>query len=226
MTPEQFIDKWSRTRTKEKSSAQEHFIDLCRLLDEPTPNEADPQGQWYCFERGAPRTGAGQGWADVWKRGYFGWEYKGKGRDLNAALKQLQLYALGLESPPLLIVCDIERIVIHTAFTNAVQETHIITLEDLRDPLRRQILKWAFTEPERLRPGLTTPELTEQAAGRFAELARSLQERGHPPHAVAHFLNKLLFCLFAEDVGLLPDRLFTQLLTHGRLPGGADLVCY
>ncbi len=137
MTPEQFIDKWSRTQTKEKSAAQEHFVDLCRLLGEPTPNEADPQGDWYCFERGANKTGAGQGWADVWKKGCFGWEYKGKGKDLVAALKQLQLYALALQSPPLLIVSDIERILIHTAFTNAVQETHVIPLEALRDPQQR-----------------------------------------------------------------------------------------
>jgi hypothetical protein len=215
MTPEQFIAKWSQSQAKERSAAQEHFIDLCRLLEQPTPNEADPVGDWYCFERGATKTGAGQGWADVWKKGCFGWEYKGKGKDLGAALKQLQLYALALQSPPLLIVCDIDSIVIRTAFTNAVQETHVIPLEALLDPQQRQRLIWAFTDPERLRPGLTTPELTEQAAGRFAALAQTLQSRGHDPQSIAQFLNKLLFCLFAEDVRLLPDQLFTKLLTHG-----------
>jgi hypothetical protein len=43
MTPEQFIDKWSRSNRTERQAAQEHFIDLCRVLEEPTPNEAaDP----------------------------------------------------------------------------------------------------------------------------------------------------------------------------------------
>ena len=38
MTPYQFIDKWRASELKERSlAAQEHFIDLCRLLDEPTP---------------------------------------------------------------------------------------------------------------------------------------------------------------------------------------------
>lgn len=56
MTPEAFIRKWRDVQTKERAAAQEHFIDLCRLLGEPTPNEADPAGDWYAFERGAQRT--------------------------------------------------------------------------------------------------------------------------------------------------------------------------
>lgn len=216
MTPEAFIAKWRDVQTKERAAAQEHFIDLCRLLDEPTPNQADPKGDWYAFEKGATRTGAGRGWADVWKRGHFGWEYKGKHANLDAALRQLQLYALALESPPLLVVSDLDSIRIHTAFTNAVQETHLVTLDDLADPDARRLLKWVFTDPERLRPGRTRTEITERAAARFGELAAGLRARGHEPHVVAHFLNKLLFCLFAEDAGLLPPGLFQRLLENGQ----------
>ncbi len=220
MTPEAFIKKWQDASTKERSASQEHFIDLCRLLGEPTPNEADPAGVWYCFEKGAAKTGggdalrprSGQGWADVWKKGCFGWEYKGKGKNLQAALKQLQGYALALQSPPLLIVCDLDTIVIHTAFTNAVQQTHVITLEDLAKPEARQKLKWAFTEPDRLHPGVTRESLTQDAARRFTALAQGLHGRGFEPHRVAHFLNRLLFCLFAEDCDLLPKQLFSRLL--------------
>ena len=53
MTPGEFIAKWRTSELKERSAAQEHFIDLCRLLGEPTPAEADPTGEHYCFERGA-----------------------------------------------------------------------------------------------------------------------------------------------------------------------------
>ncbi|MFM8330499.1 MAG: class I SAM-dependent DNA methyltransferase [Candidatus Methylumidiphilus sp.] len=212
MTPEAFIKKWQDAKTKEKSAAQEHFIDLCRLIGEPTPNEADPEGVWYCFEKGAAITGGGSGWADVWKKGCFGWEYKGKGKSLVAALRQLQGYSLALYSPPLLIVCDLDTIVIHTAFTNAVQETHVITLADLAKPEARQKLKWAFTDPERLRPGKTREALTQDAAHRFTTLAQGLHGRGFEPHRVANFLNRLLFCLFAEDCDLLPRQLFSRLL--------------
>jgi len=69
-TPEAFIAKWSETTTKERAAAQERFIDLCKLLDEKTPNEADPKGEWYAFEKSVEKTGAGRGWADVWKPGY------------------------------------------------------------------------------------------------------------------------------------------------------------
>ena len=44
MTPAEFITKWRASVLKERSAAQEHFIDLCRLLGEPTPAEADASG--------------------------------------------------------------------------------------------------------------------------------------------------------------------------------------
>jgi hypothetical protein len=34
MTPSAFIKKWNASNLKERSAAHEHFIDLCRLLDE------------------------------------------------------------------------------------------------------------------------------------------------------------------------------------------------
>ena len=80
--PRAFINKWKAANLKERSAAQEHFLDLCRLLDEPTPAEVDPEGAWYCFERGASKLRVGVGEADVWKRGHFSWEYKGKHKDL------------------------------------------------------------------------------------------------------------------------------------------------
>ena len=212
MTPEEFIAKWRAAQLKERSAAQEHFIDLCRLLDEPTPAEADPTGDAYCFERGASIEGGGDGWADVWKRHHFAWEYKGKRANLDAAFTQLRQYALALENPPLLIVSDMAQFRIRTNWTNSVSETYEIGLEELVDAEKRDLLKWAFSDPERLRPGLTRQVLTERAAASFAQLAQGLRERGHDPQAVAHFVNRLVFCMFAEDVGLLPNAMFTRML--------------
>jgi hypothetical protein len=106
VTPEHFVAKWRASQVKESAGAQEHFLDLCRLLDEKTPVEADPAGIAYCFEKGATKTTGGEGFADVWKRGRFGWEYKGKRKDLRAAFAQLQRYAVALENPPLLVVSE------------------------------------------------------------------------------------------------------------------------
>ena len=212
MTPGEFTAKWQASELKESSAAQEHFIDLCRLLGEPTPAEADPTGERYCFERGARKDTGRDGWADVWKRGCCAWEYKGKNADLDAAFIQLRRYALALENPPLLIVSDMARFRIRTNWTNSVSETHEFTLEDLADAGNRDKLKWAMSDPERLRPGETRQMVTERAATTFAELAQSLRERGHDPQAVAHFVNRMVFCMFAEDVGLLPDSMFTKML--------------
>jgi type II restriction/modification system DNA methylase subunit YeeA len=212
MTPSAFIRKWKASNLKERSAAQEHFIDLCRLLDEPTPAEADPDGGWYCFERGASKLTGSDGWADVWKRGHFSWEYKGKHKDLKAAYVQLQQYSVALENPPLLVVCDMERFRIYTNWTNTVQVTHDITLDDLQDADQRQRLTWVFSDPERLKPGKTRQMLTEEAAEQFASLARRLRARGHDPQAVAHFINRLVFCMFAEDIGLLPNAMFSRML--------------
>jgi len=206
MTPQQFIHKWQESTLKERSGSQEHFIDLCRMLGQQTPAEADSKGEWYTFEKGASKYGGGDGWADVWMRGHFAWEYKGKHKDLEAAYGQLLRYRESLENPPLLVVCDMERFEIHTNFTGTAKRVHRFTLTDLEkapaEPLR--ILRAVMKNPESLRPTTTRQEITEEAARQFASLAQTLRDRGHAPHQVAHFLNKLLFAMFAEDAGLLP----------------------
>ncbi|MDE2746731.1 MAG: class I SAM-dependent DNA methyltransferase [Chloroflexota bacterium] len=213
----EFAAKWRDNARRESASSQEHFLDLCRLLGVPTPAEADPSGESYTFEAGVEKLGGGQGWADVWKRGHFGWEYKGDRADLAAAYRQLLDYREDLENPPALVVSDMDRIEVHTNFTNTRPRVHEITLDDLaaggdRTGLALDILRSVMSDPAKLRPRQTPDEVTQAAATRFADLARSMQERGHDPEAVAHFLNRVLFCLFAEDVGLLPRRLMTDLV--------------
>jgi hypothetical protein len=68
---------------------QEDF--LCEPLGHPKPAETDPEGISYTFERGVRTTEGGKGWADVWKRGYFGCEYKGKKKEVAAAYQQLYI---------------------------------------------------------------------------------------------------------------------------------------
>ncbi len=211
-----FITKWRVSTLKERSAAQEHFIDLCRLLGVKTPAEDDPHGEWFTFEKGAKKTGGGDGWADVWRKGCFAWEYKGKHKDLNVALRQLQQYALALENPQLLIVSDMETIEIHTNFPNTVNVTHRLTLDHLADPARLDLLRWAFLEPDRLQPTRTREAVTQDAALLMGRLAQRLRQRGYPSLEVAHFMTRLLFCLFAEDIGLLPDRLFSTLVDTSR----------
>ncbi|MDX9974843.1 MAG: N-6 DNA methylase, partial [FCB group bacterium] len=208
----QFIAKWQRTDLKERSAAQEHFLDLCHLVGHPTPAEADPTGEHFCFERGVAKHGGGEGFADVWKRGHFGWEYKGKHKDLAAAYDQLLRYRDALENPPLLVVCDMDRIIVHTNFTGTVSAVHEISLMRLGEPSSIDVLRAVFHDPEALRPGRTSVAITQEVARRVAEIAEAMRQRGLDPTAVAHFLDRIVFCLFAEDVGLLPDKLFSQVV--------------
>lgn len=214
VTPAEFIAKWSDATLRERQGSQEHFLDLCRLLGQPTPAEDDPHGERYCFERGATKAGGGDGWADVWRRGCFGWEYKGPHKDLNAAYRQLTIYASNLESPPYLVVSDMARIVIHTNWTNTVSRVIELSLEDLREPAKLDLLRQVFEGSDKLKPSASPQELTAKVAARFGELGRRLQDRGHAPRDVAHFLNRLVFCMFAEDARLLPKDLFTRLIRN------------
>ena len=212
MTPQAFIAKWEAADLKERSASQSHFNDLCRLLDIDDPITADPKGEWFAFEKGASKTTGGEGWADVWRRNCFAWEYKGKAKDLDKAFAQLQQYSIALENPPLLVVSDMVRFRIHTNWTNTVQKVHEFTIHDLRDAATRDLLRDVFLDPERLKPAKTRQKLTEQAAEKFAGLAQRLRDRGHDAETVAHFVNRLVFCMFAEDVDLLPKKMFQEML--------------
>jgi type II restriction/modification system DNA methylase subunit YeeA len=216
VTPTEFINKWRNNPLTERQASHTHFIDLCHMLEEPAPYDPGMDADSYCFERGATKTTGTDGWADVWKRGAFGWEYKGPRKDLTAAYAQLQQYAVALENPPLLVVCDRERFRIHTNFTNSVSKIYEIDLEGLADADTRATLKAVFSDPDSLRPGKTRQSLTVEIAEEFATLAQRLRDRGHDPQATAHFINRLVFCMFAEDVKLLPNDMFKRMLEQAQ----------
>ncbi len=171
MTPQGFITKWQRANLSEQSAYQQHFLDLCDLLEQPKPAEADPDGAWYTFQRGVRKTHGEKGWADVWMRGHFGWEYKGKHKNLVEAYDQLLEYRVDLENPPLLVVCDLDRFEIHTNFTNTSERIYSFDLAALEQPLHLDVLRKVFTDPNALHPDVRAETITKEAAERFAELA-------------------------------------------------------
>ena len=85
----------------------------------------------------------------------------------------------------------------------------------------------ADTEPGKLSDSIASP-----VAQSFATLARALRERGHDAQAVAHFVNQLVFCMLADDVGLLPGQMFTRMLEQARrapalfVDHAGELFCY
>ena len=206
MTPEEFIARWQGNTRTERAAAQHHFLDLCDLLGVKKPGSHD-----YEFEKSARKIGDTQGFADVWKHGCFIWEYKKTRGNLVQAYAQLESYADAFGNPPRLIVSDMQEIRVHTNFTNAIAQQHVIPLTGLRAPEPRDLLRNCFLRPERLRPDATRESVTAQAAAGFARIALVLR-RQYDERRVAHFINKLVFCLFAEDIDLLPDRVLAELL--------------
>jgi type II restriction/modification system DNA methylase subunit YeeA len=247
MTAAEFKKKWSRNQSKESAAYQEHFNDLCRLLGQPTPNEADPSGSdFFCFQKRVVKDAelfelhetpdasepAERGFADVWKKGCFAWEYKGKKKNLDEAYKQLLRYRESLLNPPLLVVCDFDRYIVKTNFNGTVQEVHEFTNDQIDRPENLRILRALFTDPEFLKPQRTTAQVTKTLAEKFAQVAVSLQKRESAEYAdartreefrveqkknlrIARFLNRLVFCFFAEDTGLLPKNLFSEIAKIG-----------
>ncbi|MBW4039275.1 MAG: class I SAM-dependent DNA methyltransferase [Acidobacteria bacterium] len=225
-----FVRKWNASQLTERSAAPQHFRDLCEALGVPHPTEEDGIGTSYTYEKRVAKTGGGQGFADVWKRGYFAWEYKSKGGDLKAAYKQLNEYHEALENPPLLVVCDFVRFEVHTKFENLPSRVYAFTLDDLllaRDtptsafpPL--EVLRHLFGDFNQLRPGVAAARVTEAAASDFLRLARelelerSLQRERPSKEQIAHFLMRLVFCLFADSVELLPNHAFRKLVENQR----------
>lgn len=187
----EFVERWKAVTLTERAAAQSHFIDLCEVLGQPHPAAADQTGESFTFEKPVSKLHGGTGFADVWKRGFFAWEYKGKHKDLAAAYHQLADYRDDLENPPLLVVCDMDIFEVHAVFPGTQTRVYRFTLADLLTsaptpncalpPL--EVLRALFTDLEQLRPEAAARRVTESAAREFAKLAASLRRRGVEAHA-------------------------------------------
>lgn len=237
---EAFIERWQGVTASELSTSQTFLIDLCRLLGVATPHPTPEQD--YLFERpitfqhGDGRSSAGR--IDLYRRGAFVLESKKlkagshtRGFDdaLLRARSQAEAYARALPAaegrPPFLIVVDVgQRIELYSEFSRSGAtytpfpdpRSHRIGLADLRRPELRERLRRIWTDPLSLDPSRESARVTRAIAAQLAQLARSLEQAGHAPEAVAQFLMRCLFTMFAEDVRLLPADSFRELLQRHR----------
>ncbi len=91
-----------------------------------------------------------------------------------------------------------------------------IRLDDLRDEKTRDRLRLIWTDPHTLDPAKTAARVTREVSDRLAALGLSFEGKGHAPEAVARFLMRCLFTMFAEDVELIPKASFSDLLKRLR----------
>ena len=110
-------------------------------------------------------------------------------------------------SPP-----DAARLIIKTNFNKTVTKRHVIDLDDLAVPEHFEKLRQLFHDPEKLRPQETTDQATKSVANLVGIIADNIRSRGYPDTVIARFMDRVVFCMFAEDVGLLPAKIFSTLL--------------
>ena len=243
---QRFIAKWQGISASELSTSQSFLIDLCALLGVDVPHATAAQD--YMFERpitfrhGDGSTSAGR--IDLYRRGAFVLESKklkaathSKGFDdaLLRARSQAEAYARALPAtegrPPFVVVVDVgNRIELYAEFSRSGAtytpfpdpRSHRIALADLDRPEILDRLRRVWTDPLSLDPSRESARVTREIAARLAELAKSLERAGHAPEQVAQFLMRCLFTMFAEDVRLLPEASFRNLLAqHAERPDTA-----
>ncbi|WP_339732356.1 type IIL restriction-modification enzyme MmeI [uncultured Pseudomonas sp.] len=235
-----FLARWQKAGGTERANYQLFLTELCSLLGLPLPEPAgdDTRDNAYVFERrvviNQPDGSSNNGFIDLYKRGSFVLEAKQTGKTLDSsgwdkamlkAHNQADQYARALPAeegrPPFILVVDVGRnIELYAEFSRSGatytpypdSRSHRIRLEDLRKEEVRERLSAVWLDPLSLDPARRSAKVTREIADQLAKLAKSLEAAGHSPQLVSSFLMRALFTMFAEDVGLLPERGFTELL--------------
>lgn len=138
----EFVTRWGHSTLREMQAAQSHFSELCRLVGHQTPTELDPDGTFFTFEENVAKATGGRGRADVWYKGHFAWEYKGKHKDLDAAYRQILDYRNDLDNPPLLVVCDFDEYRIYPQWVNMSSLPFTFRNADLSAPGGLDMIRW------------------------------------------------------------------------------------
>ena len=208
MTPQEFIQKWRNTTFGEKQAAQAWFLDLLRVVGHPDPIEvAEPDK--FTFEKFVPG-----GFADAYLEGCFGWEFKGNEAQLPGAFDQLLRYQVYLRTPPLLVVSSFQMIRVQTNFRDKETVVHDIPIAELGDPAQLRKLRDIFFDPGAFEPERTVEQVTRETARLFGRIVEDMEERGDGGERLARYLNQIVFCLYAEDAGLLRDNLFSDIVRN------------
>ena len=210
MTPPQFVAKWRNVEFGEKQASQEMFLDLCALVGHPTP-VAYGNPDAFTFEKWVPG-----GFADAYLEDRFGWEFKGSDDQLPGAFNQLLRYQVYLKTPPLLIVSSFRRIQIRTNFPGMETVLHEIPIVELDQEAQWARLRNCFFAPNEFRPNRSVEDVTRETAELFRDIVADMERHTDDPERLARYLNRIVFCLYAEDAGLLPDNVLTDILTANR----------
>ena len=210
ITPQEFVERWRDAGFGERQGAQSFFNDLCALLGHPTP-AAYGNPEVFTFEKWVPG-----GFADAYLEDRFGWEFKGSDDQLPGAFNQLLRYQVYLKTPPLLVVSSFRRIQIRTNFPGMETVLHEIPVVELAQPEQLARLRNVFFAPGEFRPVRSVEDVTRETAELFRDIVADMEQHIDDAERLARYLNRIVFCLYAEDAGLLPDGILSDILNANR----------
>ncbi len=90
----------------------------------------------------------------------------------------------------------------------------VILLEELEDPDTLLYFRKIWTNPAELDESRARASVTRAIARELGKLAMALNRDGADKQATARFLMRCVFTCFAEDAGLLPNKVFQEGLAH------------
>ncbi|MEY8842052.1 class I SAM-dependent DNA methyltransferase, partial [Cribrihabitans sp. XS_ASV171] len=215
--PVTFIHTGSQTRGFIDLYRAGHFVMEAKQGVTGDKPEGDAQAELLADLPKATRKGHGT-------RGTRGWD-----DTMLRARNQADGYARAVSRadgwPPFLLVVDVGHVIeVYADFSGQGQgytqypdgNRYRVTMNDLRDEQTRNRLRTIWTDPHALDPSKISAQVTRDVADRLAALGKSFEGQGHEPQAVANFLMRCLFTMFAEDVDLIPHGSFTDLLNRLR----------
>jgi hypothetical protein len=244
VTHQEFLDRWLGSAGSERANKDMFFSELCDVLGvpRPEPRTGDPERDVYVFEAAVPKLASAKaavGFIDLYRKGAFVAEAKQGGDPMRGtigtarrgtagwhaamtdAYGQALSYTRGLDRPPpFVLVVDIGHCIdVFAAFDGSGDyrpfpdaKRSRLWLENL--PNHVEMLRAVWSDPASLDPSKHAAKVTREVAAVLADLARDLERAGHPPAKVSGFLIRAVFTMFAEDIALIPGRLFTRALNE------------
>lgn len=174
------------------------------------------------FEEPVRKQKGGKRFIDLFWPGMLMVEHKSKGESLEKAKSQAFLYIQGLESigrreelPRYLVLSDFERF-------------HLIDLDESRSfefplkDLHRHIHLFGFMAGYEVHEPHEEDPANFEAVLLLANLRDALGTSGYEGHDLERFLVRILFCLFAENTGIIERDGFSLYLKNSTKDDGSD----
>ena len=199
--------------SNEDSQAKPFWIDFFEIFGITNKRVA-------VFEQQVKKLGDKQGFVDLFWPGMLLVEHKSRGKNLDLALQQALDYFPGLaerDLPQIIIVCDFARFRVYDLATS--QTTEFALAE-----LHQHVALFGFIAGYKVQVIREQDPVNVRAAERMGRLHDALKANQYDGHPLEVLLVRLLFCLFADDTGIVqPAQSFRAFIEERTAPDGSDL---